>query len=472
MIDKANWRFLRVVLSALFFVILGCSKVDLDKPGLVRLDEGVYALISGDASFEENLGANRGFVVGSEGVLAVDSGYTPEHALKLLREIRKVTGLPVRFLVNTHYHPVNTWGNSVFREDGAVIISSAETAREMENSFPRYMQYYRNSNPGRYRNLKNVELALPDSLMDGRKITLDLGGRKVILEHSGPAHTPGDCLVYVPESGVIFSGGLISNGYHPNLADPGADYENWSSVLDRLSETEIKYIVPGEGRVCLKDQIEVEKSYIENLTRACADSIRKGVPLRRLLTSLQPGEITPEAGGYRHQNIFPYNVRAVFLRKLPEIVRPGFKIQLPEGFSLGGGGGGEKVGRMHWFRNEQLYEEIEVQWQPTVREEVLSQDVYSRGHSFKTSSAERDMNIEGDRKIDLGGEMVTAVYGKWTDRLANVGSVGFWTLAMTVRDGKLYTVNCLVRTEKDDRVARARLRELEKVLSSFTLTGR
>ena len=471
MINKINWRFAGIFLSALLFVILGCSRVDLDKPGVIRLDEGIYALVSRDASFEENLGSNMGFIVGTEAVLAVDSGYTPEHASKLLREIRKVTDLPVRYLVNTHYHPVNTWGNSVFRENGAVIISRPETAREMENSYPSYMQYYEVSNPERYRELEGVKLTLPDSLMDSGKFTLDLGGRKVILEHFGPAHTAGDCLVYVPGSGVIYSGGLISNGYHPNLADPGADYENWIKVLDRLWETDINYIVPGEGKVCRKDQIELEKSYIENLTTACADSIRRGVPLRRLISTLQPGKIAAGAGSFQHQNIFSYNITAVFLSLLPEIVRTDFNLDLPEGFSLGGGGGGEKVGRMHWFRNMQLYEEIEVQWQPTAREKVISQDVYSRAYNFRTSSGERDLNVEGDREIDLGGEMVKAVYGNWTERRVNLGSRGFWILAMTVRDGKLYTINCLVRTGSDPRVARSRLRELEKVLSSFTLTS-
>lgn len=126
---------------------------------------------------------------------------------------------------------------------------------------------------------------------------------------------------------------------------------------------------------------------------------------------------------------------------------------------------------MHWFRNMQLYEEIEVQWQPTAREKVISQDVYSRAYNFRTSSGERDLNVEGDREIDLGGEMVKAVYGNWTERRVNLGSRGFWILAMTVRDGKLYTINCLVRTGSDPRVARSRLRELEKVLSSFTLTS-
>jgi len=462
-------RFLFILIPALLMVTPGCSSVDMDRTGVIRMAEGVYALVSGGESFEENLGSNTGFVIGSDAVLVVDSGYTPEHAARLLREIRKVTDLPVKYLVNTHYHPVNVWGNSVFSEEGAVILARPETAENMKASFPGYMQYYKNSNPGRYRKLKGIQLALPDSFMSGKRMEIDLGGREVVLEYFGPAHTAGDCLVYVPECEILFSGGVVSNGYHPNMGDPGADFKNWIETLNELAGDEISYIVPGEGRVCGKDRIPLEKDYIESMLEVCADSIRKGVPVSRLISTLRPATVIPEAKMYRHRTIFPYNVRAVFLELLPDMVHPDFKMDFPRGFRIGGGGGGDRVGRMHWVREGEIYQEIEVQWQPSSRETILSQDVYSRAYAFNSSSGRREMKIEGDRKINLGGEQRPAVYGRWADSIVNVGGRGYWTLSMTVRGGKLYTVNCLVQAGRDEQLARERLAGLESVLSSFTL---
>ncbi|MBD3178947.1 MAG: MBL fold metallo-hydrolase [Candidatus Latescibacteria bacterium] len=469
--DRMKIRFTLSIVSILLVIVLGCTKVNMDSTGLVKLGEGVYALVAESESFADNLGTNRGFVIGSEAVLVIDPGYTPEHAGALLARVRELTDLPVKYAVNTHYHPVNVWGNSVFREQGAVIIARPETASYMEETFPGYMEYYRSSKPARYEQIKDVQLTLPDSLMTGERQVVDLGGRRVILQHFGPAHTAGDCLVSIPECGVLFPGGIISNGYHPNMADPGADFDNWIEILDRLSGAEISYVVPGEGRLCGRKQIGREKAYIRNLTEACADSIRKGVPLRRMISTLNPGAIIPEAENYGHRNIFSYNINKVFLNLLPEIVQPDFRLDLPEGFTLGGGGGGESVGRMHWFRSLQIYEEVEVQWQPTSRETILSQDVYTRGARFKTSSGDRKMSITGDKKIDLGGEKVTAVHGRWADSITSVGATGFWTLTTTIRDGRLYTFNCLVRVGKDDDAARERLIQLEKVLSTFRLAG-
>lgn len=467
-----KFRNSMVMISVFLILAVGCSGIDPDATGLIRLDEGVYALIAGGGTFEENLGANRGFVVGSQGVLVIDAGYTPEHAEIFLEKIREITDLPVKYLVNTHYHPVNVWGNSVFGEKGAVIVARPETARQMERSFQGYLEYYRGSNPQRYRDIKDVQLTLPDSVMYEERLVLDLGGREVILRHFGPAHTAGDCLVSVPESGVLFAGGIVSRGYHPNMADPDADLRNWLDIVDSLRSERFEYIVPGEGGVSDAGQLDLQEAYIENLMEVCADSIRRGVPLRRLVNTLQPAEIIPEAADYLHRNIFSFNVRAVFLAEVPRVVKPDFELELPEGFRIGGGGGGRKVGRMHWFRDLALYEEIEVQWQPTGRDTVLAQDIYARAPHFKTSSAERKMKILGDRKIDLGGEEVTAVHGRWAESIKNLGTRGFWTMAMAVRDGKLYTINCLVRAGRDDEIALNRLRRLEGLLADFSLKER
>ena len=87
---------------------------------LKPLGHNVYAAIDdakGDA------GANAGFVIGDDGVAVIDTFEHAEAAEQLLSEIRKLTNLPVKFVVNTHYHLDHVAGNRVFEQAGAVVIA-------------------------------------------------------------------------------------------------------------------------------------------------------------------------------------------------------------------------------------------------------------------------------------------------------------------------------------------------------------
>ncbi|HZE25183.1 MAG TPA: MBL fold metallo-hydrolase, partial [Blattabacteriaceae bacterium] len=85
-----------------------------------KVGEGVYAAIGADGG---KAGSNAGFIVGSNGVVVVDTFEDVAPARDLLTEIRKITNLPIRFVVNTHYHLDHTGGNAVFAQAGATILA-------------------------------------------------------------------------------------------------------------------------------------------------------------------------------------------------------------------------------------------------------------------------------------------------------------------------------------------------------------
>jgi cyclase len=85
-----------------------------------KVGEGVYAAIGADGG---RAGSNAGFIVGSNGVVVVDTFEEVAPARDLLAEIRKITNLPIRFVVNTHYHLDHTGGNAVFAQAGATILA-------------------------------------------------------------------------------------------------------------------------------------------------------------------------------------------------------------------------------------------------------------------------------------------------------------------------------------------------------------
>jgi len=83
---------------------------------LQELGHGAWAAIDNPAAKADGAGSNSGFVIGSESVLVVDTFENPAAAKKMLEAIRENTKLPVRYVVNTHYHLDHVAGNAIFAE--------------------------------------------------------------------------------------------------------------------------------------------------------------------------------------------------------------------------------------------------------------------------------------------------------------------------------------------------------------------
>src|SRR4029434_1588368 len=82
---------------------------------LVKVAEGVYAAIAKPGGLASG---NAGFVIGDDGVLIFDTFLTPEALEELIGEIQKLTQLPIKFAVNSHYHLDHTGGNQVLTARG------------------------------------------------------------------------------------------------------------------------------------------------------------------------------------------------------------------------------------------------------------------------------------------------------------------------------------------------------------------
>jgi glyoxylase-like metal-dependent hydrolase (beta-lactamase superfamily II) len=458
------------ITSIIFMVLLiiGCgNRMDKGQTGLVKLNEKVYAYIAAGPSSENSLGANSGFVVGTKGVLVVDSRYTPKQARELLGAIRTVTDLPIKYLINTHYHPANVWGNSVFRKNGAVIIARPETIRDIKKYSPMYMKYYRDNNAGEYKMLQNIEIALPDSVMGDQEV-LELGSTKVTLNYFGPAHTEGDCIVSIDDGKIIFTGGILSKGYHPNLGDPGADFNNWLKTLERFKKMNPEYLVPGEGKICEKEDIELERKYIVTLRDMCREKIRKGISVADAVKLITAKGVIPGSENYYHKNILTFNIHALFRHEVISTVNPDFKFVFPPDFHVGSGGGNRRVGRIFWARQtEDVYEEIEVQWQPTSLKQIIMQDIYDRVGSFKCTSQERELKLKGKKEILIGEKLVKAAQGAWFHKTRTVSLRGQWTMAMILEKGKLYTILCAATAGGKTGIEEESIKRLEEIASTF-----
>jgi glyoxylase-like metal-dependent hydrolase (beta-lactamase superfamily II) len=458
--------FACILLGAL--VVSGCGRKQLDATGLVKITDRVYAMVASGPTAAEGLGANSGFVVGDDAVLVIDSRYTPRLANDLLEAIRSVTNAPVTYVVNTHYHPDHAWGNMVFKAQGAVIVARPETRAALLKYSPAYLEFYKRHSADTYDLLKDVRVTPPDTTF-GDETEIDLGGVTVVLRSFGPAHTAGDCVVIVPKDNVVFAGGLLSNGYHPNMGDPGADFDNWIAALDRLRAAKFAYVVPGQGKVCGVEELAAESEYIATLRSQCERDIRNMVPLEQAVSTIA----MPGAEAYLQSNLLPFNVQAVYRREMIRVVQPDFSIDLPEEFQITDGGGTAELGFIRWAAAlEKGSLEIDTQWKTTSSREVIVQDVADLVARYaQTGSVE--MKIEGSKRIDVGGEKAVASYGGWyTGNATGLPGKGVWTWALTVRGEKIYSIRLMADAGGDRKKALENLAYLEKLASTFRIKPR
>ena len=231
-----------------------------------EVSEGVFAYVQPDGSWMIN---NTGFLVGRDGVSAVDACATERRTRAFLDAIAAVTPAPVRTLVNTHHHPDHTAGNGLF--SGAAIVAHEQARPEM-----RMLGLPHNSGIWTDVDYGDLELALP-FLTFAERMTLwadDL--RCELLYTGGPAHTTNDIVVWLPERSVLFAGDLLFNGGTPFLLS--------GSVLGAIDVLEgfvaplgARTIVPGHGPVGGPEVIDAVLGYLRFVRDVARDGHAAGV---------------------------------------------------------------------------------------------------------------------------------------------------------------------------------------------------
>lgn len=234
---------------------------------IVDAGPGCYAAIA-TAGDRASVG-NAGFVIGSEGVLVVDSFATEEAARDLLNEIRRRSPLPVRWVVNTHYHLDHVGGDAVFRREGALVIAHENVRRWVRTENLKW----RKEITSKDRAVLDA-LLLPDvTLSSGTTLWLGDRAARVLFR---PGHTGGDVIVRVEPSDVVYGGDLFWNATVPNLID--ADTAAWVSTLDGFSgEFPSAAFVPGHGEPGRALQVRFFRDYLAALRQATARAMEAGL---------------------------------------------------------------------------------------------------------------------------------------------------------------------------------------------------
>jgi len=223
-----------------------------------------------------NFISNAAFVVTPEGVVVVDALGSPALAQELLQAIRAVTPLPVKQVVVTHYHADHIYGLQALKAAGASIVAH-EQGRGYLHSDTAQLRLQASRQELAPWIDANTQLVPADRWLSGPE-RFTLGGVEFIVQPAGPAHTPEDLVVMLPQQGVLIAGDLVFRGRIPFVGQ--ADSARWVQALERLIAFKPRLIVPGHGPVSTsaESDLMLTRDYLVHLRQTMGEAARNLEP--------------------------------------------------------------------------------------------------------------------------------------------------------------------------------------------------
>jgi glyoxylase-like metal-dependent hydrolase (beta-lactamase superfamily II) len=303
----------RIRLSASLVLLLAArSGAGEDLFDLEKVADGVYAALAKPRS---PINCNAAVVVYDDGVLVVDTHSRPSSARALIEEVKGVTGKPVRYAVNTHFHWDHAQGNHAypvaFPKQVAIVSSEAtreslarlgmQRVKDQIDGAPRQIaslqqRIAEEKDPAKLASLRDelrqqeeyvaemrtLELTLPDLTFD-KTMILHRSDRDIVLLFLGRGHTSGDVVVYLPKERVVATGDLL-HGWMPYMGDSFPP--EWVATLDALDKLEFDHIIGGHGAVKPRSHLRLFRDYLADLVEAVRAARGRGETLEQAQASV------------------------------------------------------------------------------------------------------------------------------------------------------------------------------------------
>jgi len=269
-------------------------------PEFTKIADGIYVQSARD------INSNAGIIVTSEGVVLVDSGHNPTDSQAVLEAVKKLTPLPVRFLIDTEIHPDHTTGHFVFSPP-AVIISHTGAGEAMRRGFsPDRMLNLMKQSPEMAAAAQGYRL-VPPQLEYRDKLTLHLGGKTIEVLYLKNVHSEADSAVWLPEERVLFSASVaVPNQI--NVLRPFVTIPDMLNAMKMLKALNPEFVVPGHGIPGTTKIFDDEERYYALLMERVGAMVRAGKTLDQIKAEIQ----MPEYAGWASQERMPTNVEAAY----------------------------------------------------------------------------------------------------------------------------------------------------------------
>ncbi|MES2553025.1 MAG: quinoprotein relay system zinc metallohydrolase 2 [Pseudomonadota bacterium] len=228
---------------------------------------------------------NISFIVGTKGVAVIDSGGSYKTGMQLREAIRKVTQLPILYVINTHVHPDHIFGNAAFVQDKPAFVGHAKLADAMARRKDSYMRINQDWQGA---NFAGSEIIMPTIKVQD-SITIDIGERTLTLTAYPVAHTNTDMTVLDSKSGDMWMGDLLFVERTPSI---DGDIKGWIAVISQLEDSKVSRMIPGHGAIPAdwKAALGDEKRYLATLLDDIRASIKKGEVMEKAMDTAAASE--------------------------------------------------------------------------------------------------------------------------------------------------------------------------------------
>lgn len=228
-------------------------------------------------------GGNIGVSIGDDGTLIMDDQFAPLTE-KIQAAVAELTGRPVSFVVNTHFHYDHSDGNENFGRAGAYIVAHDNARRRMEST-----QVLSNG----YEQERYDDVGLPKiTFFDSMRFYFN--GQTIDLVHTGNGHTDGDAQIYLREANVIHTGDMFVRYGLPFIdQNNGGSLDGMIDALSNLASIidDDTIIIPGHGQLSTRDDMLEYRDML---------AVIRGRLVRAQVQGLSPDEMleTAPADGY------------------------------------------------------------------------------------------------------------------------------------------------------------------------------
>jgi len=277
--------------------LVAASATAQERPGELAIwpvRDGIYMIVGA--------GGNTTVQVGKDGVLVVDTKLATA-AEPLLAAIRKISAAPIRYVINSHWHPDHIGGNELVAKAGSTIaggnvsgaIADAGEGAAVIAHENVLLRMSGQPTPPAFEAWPTVTLFMPQK-------DIFFNGEAVQILHQPAAHTDGDSLVFFRRSDVISTGDVFTTtGYPVIRPEDGGGIKGVIAALNHVIELTVPaekqeggtLVIPGHGR--LADEADVVE--YRDMATIIRDRIQSMIDMGMTLRQVQAAKPTQDYDG-------------------------------------------------------------------------------------------------------------------------------------------------------------------------------
>ena len=296
---------MKIKLSFIFiFIVLLLASRELAAqelgPHFKKIKEGIYVYAQKPAD------SNAGIILTSEGVVLIDSGHNPPDSVAINNAIKKLTPLPVRYLINTEPHSDHTTGHFVFSPPAMIIAHEGATESMKQAYNPKRNEKLMADYPEMRESFKGFKMITPH-IEYRQKMILNVGERNFELHYLKNVHSEADTAIWLPKERVLFSAAVAGIKRFSNIR-PNVQIPDMLSAMKMMKALNPEIVVPGHGAPGTTKIFDDSIQYYSLLLERVGKMAKEGKSLETIKKELR----MPETDDWASKERIDTNIEAAY----------------------------------------------------------------------------------------------------------------------------------------------------------------